>query len=352
MSLLSFEHVGIIGISAVVPKRKIDNKNFCGIFKQQELNNTISKTGICERRIADEHICTSDLCYEAAEILFREMDIDRDTVDSLIFLSQTPDYHQPATAPTLQHRLGLPKSTASFDINLACSGYVYGLATAFSYASQKGMDRVLLLVGETLSKIVSNHDRATALLFGDAGTATIVEKNSQFGPSYFSLNSDGSGYQILIIPGGGYRNPSSLQTIAERQYDDDSKRSDEQLFMDGMEVFNYTMREVPEDIKRILKFSEKTINEIDYLIFHQANKYMTDFFIKKLKYQSDNVPYSLDRFGNTSSASIPLTVVTELKSLLENQKKTVLISGFGAGFSWGTGLIELNNVHIATLHTV
>ncbi|MGA1791374.1 MAG: ketoacyl-ACP synthase III [bacterium] len=352
MSFIYFEHIGITGISAAVPRRKVDNKEMVDFFTPQELENAINTTGIRERRIADGLTCSSDLCHAAAETLLEEMQIDKGTIDVLIFLSQTPDYHQPSTAPILQHRLGLPKNTASFDINMACSGYVYGLATAFSYASQKGINRVLLLVGETLSKTVSKRDRATALLFGDAGTATIVEKKARFGSSYFSLNSDGSGYQVLIIPAGGYRTPSSPETHAERKYEDGSMRSDEEMFMDGLEVFNFTMREVPDDIKRLLRFAEKDINEIDFLVFHQANRYMTDFFLKKLRYQGKMVPYSLDRYGNTSSASIPLTVVTELQQFLQNQKKTFVISGFGAGLSWGSALIEIDHARIPALQEV
>ena len=249
MSLITFNNVGISGISAVVPQNVIDNRYFTDIFNEKEIENTIKTTGIAERRFADEGICSSDLCFEASKILLDEMKVEKESIDLLIFISQTPDYHQPATAPILQHRLGLPKSTGSFDINLACSGYVYGLSTAFSYVSQKGIDRVLLLVGETLSKIISKKDRATSLLFGDGGTATLIEKNEDNLTSYFSLNSDGFREGVLKIAGGGYRIQSSAETLEEKKYEDGSIRNKEHLFMDGVEVFNFTMTEVPKSIK-------------------------------------------------------------------------------------------------------
>jgi len=292
------------------------------------------------------------LCFEAAEILLNDMRIDRNSIDLLIFVSQTPDYHQPATAPILQHRLGLSKLCGSFDINLACSGYVYGLSTAFSYVAQNGIDRVLLLVGETLSKIISKKDRATSLLFGDGGTATLIEKKEDNPASYFSLNSDGSGESVLKINGGGYRNQSSEETLKIKNYEDGSKRSDEQLFMDGMEVFNFTMREVPKDIKHVLQYSNYILEDVNYIVFHQANKFMTDFFAKKLKYPIERIPYSLQKFGNTSAVSIPLTIVSEMKDLLNNQNKRIIMSGYGGGLSWGTALLEMNNVYISKLSEV
>lgn len=349
MSLMTFENVEIKGISAIVPKMIIDNTNYANIFTAKEIENTIKTTGIAARRFASKDVCSSDLCFEAAEKLIKDMNIERDSIDLLIFLSQTPDYHQPATAPSLQHRLKLSKQCASFDINLACSGYIYGLSTAFSYASQIGIDNVLLLVGETLSKIISKDDKATSLLFGDAGSATLIGKSKKKTPSYFSLNSDGSGSEVLKILGGGYRNRSSEDTIKLKKFEDGSVRSDEHLFMDGMEVFNFTMREVPKDIKRILQHAENTLEDIDYIVFHQANKFMTDFFAKKLKYPIQKVPYSLQKFGNTSAVSIPLTIVSELKDRLYENNLKLVMTGYGGGLSWGTALINMKDVFISEL---
>ena len=349
MANVSFDNVKIKGISAVVPKNVIKNSDLVGLMTEKEIRNAIKTTGISERRIVDKNMCASDLCFEAANKLLDDMNIDRRSIDLLIFLSQTPDYHQPSTAPLLQDRLNLPKTTGAFDINMACSGYVYGLSTAFSYASQIGIDNVLLLVGETLSKVTSLKDRATSLLFGDGAAATLIEKDKRSGKSYFSLNSDGSGEEILKIPAGGFRRPSSSITIMEKRYEDGSLRTEEQFFMDGMEVFNFTMREVPVDVNNILRFSGNTLENIDYVVFHQANKFMTDFFAKKLKIPLVKVPYSMEKYGNTSGVSIPLTIVSELKHELRNNNRRLLLIGFGAGFSWAATVLDFSDTYVTDI---
>ena len=263
----------------------------------------------------------------------------------LIFFSQGNDYRIPATAPHLQHRLQLPKSTGAFDMGLACSGYVYALSVAFSLASQDGIDKVLLLDGETFSKLINERDKTNALIYGDAGTATLIEKGD-FGESVFSLNSDGSGVDALKIEAGGARIPASADNISEKVMEDGNIRSPHQLYMDGMEVFNFTMLNVPKDINKMMALTGNNAETLDMLVLHQANKFMTDYFIKRLKIPSEKVPYSLDRFGNTSSASIPLTIVTETKM---RKKDKVIISGFGAGLSWATAYLSLKNCEICEL---
>lgn len=342
MSFIRISGVSITGLSAAVPKQVVDNLTLGGrLFTDQELQNTVNTTGIRFRRIAEKSVCSSDLAVAAAERLIDEMSIDRDSIDLILFMSQTPDYRQPATAAIIQHRLGLRKSIGAFDINMACSGYIYGLSTAFSYCNTIGINRVLLLVGETLSKIVSEDDRATSLLFGDGATATLIEKDPSGCEAVFSHNTDGSRHEVLLVEGGGYRNPSSLTTIDKKTYSDGSKRSMENLYMDGMEVFNFTMSEVPKDIKNILLHCNKTIDDIDYLVFHQANKIITDFIIRKLKLPPEKAPYCLDRYGNTSAVSIPLTIVSELRDKISTGSHKLLLSGFGGGLSWGSAFLHL-----------
>jgi 3-oxoacyl-[acyl-carrier-protein] synthase-3 len=342
MANLNFYDVGISGISACVPKNISRNRDLVNLIPEDEIEKTINSIGINEKRYVDSDTCASDLCFNAAEKLFAEMNIDKNTIDLLIFMSQTPDYRIPATAPILQHRLGLNKNTAAFDVGLACSGYVYSLSIAFSFASLSGINRVLLLDGETFSKIVNPKDKVNAPLYGDAGTATIIEKGN-FGQSYFKLSTDGSGYEAIKINAGGYRNMSNCENTREKSDKEGNVRSDHQIYMDGGEVFNFTMREVPKDIKKILEFSNLNLETIDYLIFHQANKFMTDFFSKKLKLPINKVPYCLDKFGNTSSSSIPLTISSELHSVLPNTNKKIMMCGFGAGLSWGSAILSLNN---------
>lgn len=347
MATIRYNNVGIRAISACVPKKVVYNKDLGYLIPEEEIEKTISSIGVRERRIADNDVCASDLCYKAAKQLMEDNSIDPNSIDALIFVSQTSDYHQPATSPILQHRLGLPKTALSFDVNLACSGYVYGLSIAYSFATQMGINNVLLLVGETMSKIVSREDKVNWPLFGDAGTATLIEKG-EYGNSVFSLNSDGSGAEVMMIPYGGFRNQSCEDGLKEIIDENGDKRTGEQFRMDGMSVFNFGMREEPKDIKRLLSDCEMTIDQIDLLIYHQANKFMTDFFSKKLKISTEKTPYSLQRFGNTSSASIPLTIVSELKNKYK-ERENVILSGFGAGLSWGSVILNLNKCNISTL---
>jgi 3-oxoacyl-[acyl-carrier-protein] synthase-3 len=350
MANIKYKNAGITAISACVPKKVEWNKDLGYLIsKEEDIKRLIQSTYIEERRIAGENVCASDLCFKAAEKLLDDNQIDRTEIDALIFVSQTPDYRQPATAMSIQHKLQLPKSTLSFDVNLACSGYVYGLSIAYSYAQTEGVNKVLLLAGDTLSKTISRKDKATLPLFGDAGTATLVEKGN-YSHSYFTLNSDGGEAGIINIPCGGYRQPSTPESFEDVTDIDGNIRNREQLYMDGAEVFNFGLREVPKDIKNLLLFAEESQDNIDLIIYHQANKFMTDLFTKKLKFATDKTPYSISKFGNTSSASIPLTIVSEMQDTGRYIKRNkVIISGFGAGLSWGSALVDLSNVKISDL---
>lgn len=347
MAILKYNDIGIEAIAACVPSKVEYNKDLGYFMSEEEIQKAIQNIGIEERRVAEKDVCASDLCFKAAEKLIEDNNIDKSTIDALIFVSQTSDYHQPATAPILQHRLGLSKDTLSFDINLACSGYVYGLSTAYAYACQPGINRVLLLVGETMSKIVSRRDKVNTPLFGDAGTATLVEKG-EYGKSVFSLHSDGSGSEVMMIPDGGFRNPTSLDSLAEETDANGDVRTRLQFRMDGMAVFNFGMSEEPRDVKNLLAEAGLELSQLDLLIYHQANKFMTDFFTKWLKFDKAKTPYSIRKFGNTSSASIPLTVVTEVKEKYP-ERKNVIFSGFGAGLSWGSVLLDLRQCKISEL---
>ncbi|MBU0993326.1 MAG: ketoacyl-ACP synthase III [Proteobacteria bacterium] len=346
MALLSYDGIAITGISACVPRKRIDNRSLSEPFSGPLLEKTIKTTGIVERRIADASTCASDLCCQAASRLMDSMGIDRDTIDVVIFVTQSPDFKVPATAPLIQHRLGLKKETAAFDVNLGCSGYVYGLSMAYAYATQAHICRVLLLVGDTPSKYVSSLDKTTGILFGDGGTATIVEKKKDAGKSFFSLNSDGSGANALQIKAGGFRHPSTPETLANVTHEDGSIRNEEHLTMDGGAIFNFTIKQVPADIKKLLEFSNTDISDIDYLVYHQANKFITDHLTKKLKFPLEKVPYSLGKFGNTTCLTIPVTLVSEIGTEIETGTKNLVLSGFGIGLSWATAILTIKNCHV------
>lgn len=347
MAILRYKNIGVSAISACVPKNIEYNKDLEYFMSKDEIQKAIQNIGIEEKRIADKDVCSSDLCFKAAQKLISDNNIDTNSIDALIFVSQTSDYHQPATAPILQNKLGLNKNCLCFDINLACSGYVYGLSTAYAYANTEGVNRVLLLVGETMSKIVSRYDKVNTPLFGDAGTATLIEKG-EYGDSVYSLHSDGSGAEVMMIPNGGFRNQSCADGFIEEIDANGDKRNREQFRMDGMAVFNFGMSEEPRDIKNLVSAANISLDDIDLLIYHQANMFMTDFFTKWLKFSKDKTPYSIKKFGNTSSASIPLTIVSQLKDNY-TKRDNVILSGFGAGLSWGSVLLDLSKCNISEL---
>ena len=200
MPYLRFENIGITAIAGVVPPKKIDNRNYTHFMSEKDVKTVIEMTGIAERRFTDKNICSSDLCIAAAESLFSETRINKNDIDVLIFVSQTPDYRTPPSSMMIADRLGLGKEIGAFDINLGCSGFIYGLQVAFLYASQPEIRKVLLLNGETKSKAYSNKDKATSLLFGDAGTATLIEKIEQKNPTIMSMHSNGAGYKYILMP--------------------------------------------------------------------------------------------------------------------------------------------------------
>jgi len=349
MALLTFDRIGISGVSACVPKQKIVNAECTVFFTPKEVQSTIQKTGIAERRVVDEKTCASDLCCAAAEALLEEMSVDRNEIDVLIFVSQTPDYRMPVTGTILQDRLGLAQTTAAFDINLEGSGYVYGLALAYSFAQQESIRKVLLLDGETSTKMYSFKDKVAGLLFGDAGSATLVEKIAHANPTYFSLNSDGAGSRIIWIKGGGYRQPSSAETLRAKEHEDGSIRSDEQGLVDLGGFFEFTSREIPADMVRIFEYAGESYEAIDYYLFHQADKFLNDQIAQKMKIPQDKIPYSMHKFGNTSSVSIPLTMVSEIRDQLQQDKNRIFLSGFGAGLSWASAITSIDRCLIPKL---
>ena len=214
MAILSFKNVGITAMAACVPKKVINNYKYdLDIWPEDEVKKVVDKVGVFERRFADEKTCSSDLCFAAAEKLIADNNIDRNEIDLVVFLSQTPDYRMPATSILLQDRLKLPMTTMAFDISLGCSGFINALSIVYALMENKGFRKALLLDGETRSKVYSRKDRREAFIFGDAGVAALIERDEKFGESHFSLNSDGSRGELIMIPGGVYRNMIYAETL-------------------------------------------------------------------------------------------------------------------------------------------
>jgi len=348
MPLLKYNNVGITALAAAVPANIIDNYAYTLHFPAEEVKEVVDKIGIFERRFAPPEMCSSDLCFAAAEKLFADNNVVRDKIDLLIFVSQTPDYRMPATSVILQHRLGLGKHTMAFDMNLGCSGFIYGMSVVYSLMERSGLRKALLLDGETRSRVYSPKDRKTAFIFGDGGVAALIERDEKFGASFFSLNSDGSKEDMIKMDAGGYRNPSSVETLKEKVVDEHGNiRSDEHGYMNGSEVFNFLISEVPPDIKKILSYAETEKDHVDYFVFHQANDFMNSYLAKKLKLPKEKVPATIHKFGNTSSVSIPLTMASELQGKLDDKK--LLLSGFGVGMTWASCIINAKDLFISNL---
>lgn len=337
-------------MAAAVPSHVIDNYKYgLNVFSEEEVRKVVDKIGVYERRFADANTCSSDLCYAAAEKLISDNDINRNEIDLLVFLSQTPDYRMPATCYLLQERLGLPKTTMAFDINHGCAGFEYGLSIIYALMEKTGLRKALFLDGETRSKVYSPKDRRSAFIFGDGGVAALIERGEKFGRSFFSLNSDGSRANLIMIPGGGYRNMSSIQTLKERTVDEYGNiRSDEQGYMKGADVFEFVIEEVPKDIKHLLQTVGEDIQSMDYYVFHQANMFINKHIAKKLRLDKTRIPSSIQKFGNTSSVSVPLTIVSELRNQLSGKKK-LLLSAFGVGMAWSTAIVPFADCKISDI---
>jgi 3-oxoacyl-[acyl-carrier-protein] synthase III len=348
MSLLKFDNVGIRAISCTVPKDVVKNRDLTDYYTVDQIEKFIEATGIEERRFAKENECASDLCYNAACNLFDKTDWNREDVDMLIFVTQTPDYKSPGSAIILQDRLKLKKSTLVYDLNMTCSGFIHGLLMSYTFLKNPEINNILLMVGDTLSKAISLRDKSTGMLLGDAGVATIISRGDQFGPSYFSMNTDGGYTQAVLNPAGGYRMVSSHETLTDREFEDGSIRNLEQVEMNGMDVFSFAISELPRDVKRLLEYAGVAIDDIDKYAFHQANKYMMQHIAKKLKTNPDKMLQSIHKYGNTAGVSIPLTLV-ENKALMK-PGESVLMNAIGAGFVYGTVLMNIADCEILDLN--
>jgi len=338
MAFFKIENVKISGFSVCVPKQIEENISI-PLFNDEEARKFISTTGVERRRKADNNTCTSDLCVSAAEALISGLHWNKDDISIVVLVTQTPDYILPATSPIIQHRLSLNKDCYALDISLGCSGWVYGMSVvAGLLTSLVGGGRALLLTGDTASKNSSEEDKSTYPLFGDAGTATALEYVKDAEPMLFGMNSDGSGYKSIIINDGGYgfRNPFTPSSLDMVVRGDGIVSNNLHTILDGMDVFSFGIREAPKSVNRLVETFNLDKEKIDYYIFHQANLYMNEQIRKKLKLPVEKIPYSLKDFGNTSSATIPLTMATQLHKELQENKLQHVACGFGVGLSWGS----------------
>lgn len=327
--MLTIKNVSISAVATSVPRECVNNYDLSEKYGESEIRKLISSIGVEERRVSNETTTSADLCLDAARNLFDNTLITVEDIQAVIFVSQTSEYQLPATACILQKELNIPTSALAFDINMGCSGYVYGLQVASSLVST-GLKHVLLLVGDTISKIVRPDDRSTELLFGDAGTATLVSfaKDSNM---TFELGTDGSGFNHIIA-----KQPISSNPL--------KGRADHYSFleMDGGEVFSFTLKTVPKLVNGFLTELALAPEKVDNCFYHQANHFMLKHLLKKSKFTPSQVPISIGKYGNTSGASIPVTLCAAPCSTYKN----TLLVGFGVGLSWGAVYCDLSQTLI------
>ena len=345
MAFLEFNNVRIAGIAAGVPKNISSNlcpekeDNYSSDYSPEAFVET---TGVRERRTS-YFLTTADLAYEAAEKLIVDLGWVKEEIEALVFVSQTPDYVLPATACILQERLGLSKECYAADVSLGCSGWVYGLSTVASLVATGCIKKALLLCGDAKKRFKGPRDP----LFGSAGTATAVEYKDGDGKLQFHFGTDGSGYDAIITPDGGSRNQISEKSF--EMEDVEGKQMNRLMTrMKGMDVFAFGITTAPKSVKKLAEHYGFDYLSYDYFVFHQANMKMNNQIAKKLKLTSEQVPSCMYRFGNTSSASIPLTIVSELIGKCKPTTKFICC-GFGVGLSWGTVAFTAGDMIISDL---
>jgi 3-oxoacyl-[acyl-carrier-protein] synthase-3 len=330
--------IKLAGLAAAVP-RQVYSVNEYPFFTDREKEDFIKHVGVEQKRFSNGQYTSADLCFFAAKELLGKLDWSPDSVGALVLVTQTPDYLLPASSVIIQKKLGLNRNIPCFDVNLGCSGWVYGLSVVASLMKTLQIKNALLLTGET-SIIAKFEDKATFPLMGDAGCATALEISNTAEPLYFDLNSDGAGSSAIIAPHSGAKHYS--ESLEKGHY----KHS---VTLNSEEVLKFCLQTMAPSITAFLNYAHAQPNEIDYFVLHQANKIINESVRKKLGLPTAKVPYSLKYFGNTSSASIPLTMVTQLQSVLVQKKLKLLCSGFGVGFSWANLMVYTESVVCPTL---
>ncbi len=348
-----FKHAKITGIGAVVPKKTIrleDELEYFGndIKKARRMTKMV---GLDCRRVVDPGVTAADLCQQAAENLLADLSVDRQSIEALIFISQGPDHYLPATACILQHKLGLPTTCAAFDVNQGCAAYTYGLWLASSLLESRAAGRVLLLAGEAPSITAEQNNRIVTPVFGDSGTATLLEYSPEERPSWFLLGADGSGAEALIIPAGQMRLPPPSTTAA---YEPLCRPVVDQngtpwrlvrTYMDGAAIFDFTLNVVPDHIKELLRFSDTSPEEIDRLVLHQANKQILEAVAEKAGFPLEKTPReTFTKYGNQAGASIPGVICDALAEEVRTSRPRLLLSGFGVGLAWASAVLDLDHI--------
>lgn len=341
MVFVKLGNVALEGISSVVPTKELSLLDDPNLYNgnEQKIKRVVESSGFLKRRVADKTTTTADLCEQAANDLLGNLNVKRESIDGLLFISYTPDYLMPATSYVLHKKLNLSESCVVADIPQACSGFVFGLYQA-GMMLNSGCKRVLLLVGDTFSKFTDMFRDHTAPVFGDAGTATLLEYDPTASSAYFNIKSDGNLHEALICKNGGFRNPVQKDMFYEDgNYCYESK-------MNGAQIFNFTLEKIAKSIEEVLQYANTPKEEIRTYVLHQANKFIIKNIALQLKLSEDLFPMStLTKYGNQCGASIPCAVCDSLKEKFSSGAGKTLFSGFGVGLSWISAVIDLNPIY-------
>ena len=326
MAFFSLSNVSMRAVAAVVPRSQVSNYSLAA-FSEDEKNKLVSTLGIENRWVAEPAQCASDLCYAAAKKVIARLNWKPEEIEALFFVTQTPDHILPGNSTQLQHRLGLSEQCAAFDINQGCAGYVYGLSMAASFISATKAKKVLLLVGDTITKLVSPGDKSLEPIFADAGTATALVYNDEADQMHFNLETIGREYEAIIVKEGASRYPG-INADAAR------------LSMKGLDVFNFSIQRVAPHAEALLQKASCDKQQVDAFVFHQANKLILESIGKKMNISPDKMPMSLQHYGNTNGATIPLTLAHNFGGQVFKDKN-VLMCGFGVGLSIASCLVRM-----------
>jgi len=336
MGMSTLHNVRFAGMATCVPKRIYHNVQDAPPKIRSERERLARNIGIYTRRLCPEWQTFSDLAFEATEKLLVELAWNKADIDALIVVTQSPDYPIPATAIILQDRLQLPQSIIAYDVNLGCSAYPFGLHLLGSMIAAGAIKKGLLLVGD---RSAQEKDP----LFSDAGTATALEFDASAPPMHFDFNSDGSGYRAIMLPVGGHREPVEIGHLIAHRDEGGFWRRGTDLILDGPAVLSFSTQRVPPAVEKLLSHTGIGKDEIDYFVFHQANRMINETIRKKLGLPAEKVPSTLHDFGNTSGASLPVTMTVRLHETLAQGKHRVLLCGFGIGLSWGTAIVDIQS---------
>jgi 3-oxoacyl-[acyl-carrier-protein] synthase-3 len=337
------QRAAIRAINSFLPEGKLTNEQLAEEFGDRHASQIFSKTGVAVRGVAAADECASDLGVAAAKRLFASGVCAPEQIDFLIFCTQSPDYFTPATACVIQDRLGLQTSCGAIDLNQGCSGYVYGLALAKSLVEAKTARNVLLVTADTYTKLINRRDRSLRTLFGDGATASLigaVEAQSELiGP--FVMGTDGRGAQRIIVKAGGLRCPPTPETAIEKEDESGNWRSDQNLYMDGANVFGFALKTVPRVMDQLLEKCGLTMDNIDFVIPHQANRFMLERLRARMKIPAEKFWIDMEQSGNTVSSTIPIALESARQQGRVKTGDRLALIAFGVGYSWAAAMIEI-----------